>query len=198
MKRLHRITTQHSRSGFSLMEVLLSTAILMGSVVVLGELAGIGRRQAQRGRELAEAQQRCETLMHEVLLGLTPLIPVEEQPLLDEQIELEPTDVEFAEDLFDEFDPFSPDPLEEQTLTEFDDTEQDPDWLYSIVVEPLSERPGLAVLTVSVEQSSEKFPRPVRFELSRWIDDPSPQDEREFNSFGSQPSFTSAVGDSLP
>ena len=75
MKRLQPRTSQHSRSGFSLMEVLLSTAILMGSVVVLGELAGIGRRQAQRGRELSEAQQRCETLMNEVLLGLTPLNP---------------------------------------------------------------------------------------------------------------------------
>ncbi|MCA9073487.1 MAG: hypothetical protein KDA93_00535 [Planctomycetaceae bacterium] len=198
MMRQHRRASRHSRAGFSLMEVLLATAILMGSVVVLGELASIGRKQAQRGRELAEAQQRCETLLNEVLLGLRPLTPVEQEPLLDNRTEFEPGEVEIGEDLFNEFDPFAPAPLDEQALTDFDETEQEPDWLYSLLIEPMTERPGLALLKVSVEQSPEKFPRPARFELSRWIDDPSPSEEGEFNTFGGQTGFTSATGGSLP
>ena len=40
-------TIRRAIVGFSLIEVILATAILLGSVVVLGELAGMGRRQAQ-------------------------------------------------------------------------------------------------------------------------------------------------------
>jgi len=46
------------------------------------------------------------------------------------------------------------------------------EWVHSLRVVPLDANPGLAVLTVVVEQPPETTVRPVRFELSRWIDDP--------------------------
>lgn len=162
------------RAGFSLMEVILATAILLGSVIVLSELAGMGRRQSLRGRDLAEAQQLCESTLNEILTGLRPLEPVEQEPLLPAQPLLEQSfDDEPLFDLSENLDPFAfedaaiaPDEqlLDEQTST--------PRWLHSIRVTPLDAHPGLAVLTVVVEQSPEASARPLRFELSRWIDDP--------------------------
>ena len=73
--------TATNRSGFSLMEVLLATAILLGSVIVLGELAGIGRQNANSAEELATAQRLCQNKLNEILAGLTSLEPVEAETL---------------------------------------------------------------------------------------------------------------------
>src|SRR5262245_33078232 len=51
---------RRARAGFSLMEVLMATSMLLASVIVLGELAGIGRRNASAARELATAEILCE------------------------------------------------------------------------------------------------------------------------------------------
>jgi len=189
MTRLRRSNASRprQRSGFSLIEVILATAILMGSVVVLGELAGIGRRQAQRGRDLAAAHERCELLLNELLLGQRPLAPAEREPLL-EQIDLSArTEVDFGEELFDDFDPFAPREHESDALTTDSPlADEETDWQYSLFIELMPERPGLALLQVRVEQSPEKFPRPVSFKLSRWIEDPSPVDERDLEIFGGQ------------
>ncbi len=201
MTRLPRkhATPQRQRLGFSLIEVILATAILMGSVVVLGELAGIGRRQAQRGRDLAEAHDRCELLLNELLLGQRPLTPAEQEPLLEQIDVSEQADIEFGKELFDESDPFAPREDERDALTTGSTlTDEETDWLYSLYVEPLSERPGLALLRVSVEQSPEKFPRPVSFVLSRWIEDPSPVDESELESANGPRVFTATQGGQFP
>ncbi|MCA9023769.1 MAG: prepilin-type N-terminal cleavage/methylation domain-containing protein [Planctomycetaceae bacterium] len=192
-------TPAASRSGFSLIEVILATAILMGSVVVLGELAGIGRRQAQRGRDFAEAHERCELLLNEILLGLKPLLPVEQEPLEEAVNLFQKINVDFDSEAFDEFDPFAPDMTDSEAFSSDGGIDEpQPDWLYSIIVEPLPERPGLALLRVSVEQSPEKFPRPVYFELSRWIEDPSPQEESEFGSFDNPRQLSSTGRGALP
>jgi len=162
------------RTGFSLMEVILATAILLGSVVVLSELAGMGRRQSLRGRDLAEAQQLCETTLHEILTGLRPPEPVEQEPLLPAQPLLEQSfEDETLFDLSENLDPFA---FEDETVLPdqelLDEQTQTARWLHSIRVTPLEAHPGLAVLTVVVEQAPEEAARPLRFELSRWIDDP--------------------------
>jgi prepilin-type N-terminal cleavage/methylation domain-containing protein len=163
-----------SRGGFSLIEVMLATAILLGSVVVLGELASMGRRQSEKGKKLAEAQQLCEQTLNEVLLGLRPLEPVEQEPLLPAEPILggETSGREFAE-LAADLEPF---PIAEDTsplaTAAGNDPAESAEWVHSLRVMPLDEHPGLAVLTVVVEQPPETTGRPVRFELSRWIDDP--------------------------
>jgi len=76
MKRSHR-------AGFSLLEVILATAILLGAAVVLAELASVGREHAQRAQELAAAQLAAQTKLNEVLSGSAPLQSVQDQALED-------------------------------------------------------------------------------------------------------------------
>jgi Tfp pilus assembly protein PilV len=67
------------RSGFSLLEVLLATSILVGCLVVLSELAAIGRRLAQNAQTLTAAQTICESTVNEILAGVRPPDPIEDQ-----------------------------------------------------------------------------------------------------------------------
>ena len=70
-----------NRSGFSLLEVLLATSILVGCLGVLFELAAMGRHQAEEAQQLTAAQALCETKLNEILAGLQTPDPVEDQPL---------------------------------------------------------------------------------------------------------------------
>lgn len=71
------------RAAFSLMEVLISAAILMGSAVVLFHLAGVGTRHAADAEKLAEAQWSCRAKLDEILAGVVPIERVEDRPLVD-------------------------------------------------------------------------------------------------------------------
>ena len=192
---LSRRFSNRSRSGFSLIEVILATAILMGSVVVLARLAGMGRTQAHKAALRTTAQQLCENTMNELLLGLRPLEPVDSQPLL-------PAESEHSGDLetlvAEEERLGSENQISESrdTLYGEGNQEQESEWVYSVRLEPVdplsslsssqslspsgnvevsgaeesrSENDGLQKLTVSVKQSDEELLRPVRFSLTRWI-----------------------------
>jgi len=69
----------NSRRGFSLLEVLLATGILLGGVIVLAELAGIGRQHALTAEELVTAQWICQTRLDEIVAGAMPLVSVENE-----------------------------------------------------------------------------------------------------------------------
>jgi hypothetical protein len=73
----------HHRAGFSLMEVLLATAILLGSILVLMELAGVGRHYIQSVEDRTTAQLLCQTKLNELLAGAEPLEEVDEQMVED-------------------------------------------------------------------------------------------------------------------
>ena len=60
------------RAGFSLMEVILSIAILASATVLLGELTRFGMRNARIARDLTQAQLLCESKLNELVSGLTP------------------------------------------------------------------------------------------------------------------------------
>jgi len=84
-----------SRPGFSLLEVLLATAILAGSLVALSELAAIGRIHASMAEDGAAAVRICRSLMGEILAGIEPVASVREQAVEDEpgwlySVEVEP------------------------------------------------------------------------------------------------------------
>ena len=160
-----------------MIEVILATAILLGSVVVLAELAGIGRRQSEKGQKLAQAQQLCEQTLNEVLIGLRPLEPQQQEPLLPAQPLLGTGGSESRfEELAATLEPF---PIEEPTSTAAPVSAptseialaESSEWVHSLQVTPLQDHPGLALLTVVVEQPPGSTGRPVRFELSRWIDE---------------------------
>jgi prepilin-type N-terminal cleavage/methylation domain-containing protein len=72
-----------SRKGFSLLEVLLATSILLGCLVVLSELAAIGRIHASVAQDGGTAVRICQSKMNEILAGLAPVTPVRAEPIDD-------------------------------------------------------------------------------------------------------------------
>jgi type II secretory pathway pseudopilin PulG len=67
-----------------LLEVLLATAILVGGLAVLSQLAAIGRRHADDAQQLTVAQAICQTKLDEILAGLSAPVPVQDQEVEDE------------------------------------------------------------------------------------------------------------------
>ena len=85
-----------NRRGFSLMEVMLATSVLLGSSVALIELATIGRKQANSAYDLTEAQLLCQAKLDEIVAGIESPKAVEDQELVDNpgwlySVEVEPT-----------------------------------------------------------------------------------------------------------
>lgn len=71
------------RKGFSLLEVLLATSILVGCLAVLSELAAIGRQHADDAEKYTVAQSICQTRINEILAGLARPDSVENEELED-------------------------------------------------------------------------------------------------------------------
>ncbi len=85
------------RHGFSLLEVLLATGILVGSAITLMELASIGNRHAASARDLARSQLICQTKLNEIICGLAPAetvrpTPLEENPRWVYWVDVQPAD----------------------------------------------------------------------------------------------------------
>jgi hypothetical protein len=143
-----------------LIEVIIATAILMGSAVVLARLAGMGRDQSQKARLHSEAQQLCEQTLNELLLGMRPMELVESMPLIPL-----PAPIEETADDVNAQDPFSTN--QDTVVPAIDET--NPEWRHSVRIEPLAAKPGMWTLTVEVLQGDQTLPRPIRFSLTRWI-----------------------------
>jgi hypothetical protein len=58
------------RRGLSLMEAMLSLAILGGALATIGELIRMGARAAEEARDLTKAQLICDSIMGEVVAGI--------------------------------------------------------------------------------------------------------------------------------
>ena len=71
--------TQHPRSGFSLLEVMLATTVLLGSVIVLSHIAFVGTAHMDAARQYAAAQLVCQARMNEMLAGARPIEEVSGQ-----------------------------------------------------------------------------------------------------------------------
>ena len=164
--RLRPRDTQNTRGGFSLIEVMIATAILMGSAIVLARLAGMGRDQSQKARLYSEAQQICEQTMHELLLGLRPMELVESMPLIPL-----PEPVQTTDDNMSEPDMFAA----EETSAEQVIDETNPEWRHSVRMDLLPDQPGMWSLTVILVQGDQTLPRPIAFSLTRWISGPPPE-----------------------
>lgn len=67
---LFRACGQARRAGFSLLETMLATAVLLASIVALSQLASVGRRHAERAERMTQAQIVCENLLTEISVGL--------------------------------------------------------------------------------------------------------------------------------
>ena len=174
-----RLTHTHRQSaGFSLIEVILATAILLGSVVVLSRLTGIGRSHAQNTQQHAEAQRVCETVLNEIVMGLRDLSAVEMQPLQPAEMALQ-DDFELS-DLLEtqQDDEFEPDRIllpavVKDTLLNGSNRSR---WFHSIRVRPQQETPGLVSVTVEVVSPRRIDGRRPRYSLTRWIRQDAPSD----------------------
>ena len=71
------------RAGFSLLEMLLAMSILLGCLIVLSDLAGIGRRHVSDTQGLSTAQLICQARLNEILSGAAPLESFQKQPVGD-------------------------------------------------------------------------------------------------------------------
>jgi type II secretory pathway pseudopilin PulG len=159
-----RSTSAHSaRAAFSLIEIIIATAILMGSVGVLARLAGMGRSMAQKSDLMADAQRICERTMNEIVLGERPLLFVD-RAVLEPVVQIET----------------SSDVPSIDSNVRVDSPRQR--WLHSIAVTPLQGMPELVRVTVTVEPepdaTMDAVSQPVdgaaelrrdKFTLSRWI-----------------------------
>lgn len=78
--------------GFSLLEVILALTILGGAIAVLGELSRLGMRNAERARDLTQAQLLSESKLAEITSGLAPPEPEQGAPVepIDEEEDEEP------------------------------------------------------------------------------------------------------------
>jgi len=88
---------RRARAGFSLLEVLIATSVLLGAVIVLSELASIGLRNAVDAEESATAQLLCQAKLNEILAGIVPAqdtdeAPFDERPEWRFTVEIEPLD----------------------------------------------------------------------------------------------------------
>lgn len=85
------------RRGFSLLEVMLATVILLGAIVVLGELARVGSRNVQAACAETEAERIAQSLLSRIVAeGYEPELasdaPLDETPGWLHSIEVEPLD----------------------------------------------------------------------------------------------------------
>ncbi len=146
------------RAGFSLMEVVIATALLMGSAVVLSRLAGMGREQAVRAAVRTELQQICQQTLQEILLAERPAGMIEDAPW--EQLRMPPT-ISSGESM----------PAGETAARdELSGTAAGiPEYRYSVRVAALPAQPGMWSLTVEVAEGDQQKQRRQRFSLTQWI-----------------------------
>jgi prepilin-type N-terminal cleavage/methylation domain-containing protein len=135
---------QRREAGFTLLEVILSLAILTGAIAVLGELARVGISNADYTHKLTKAQLLCEGKMAEITSGITFSDPV--------------SGVSFESE------------MNEDTASMIDPDEIP--WLYSIASDLIDDN-GLLEVTVTVYQDLPEEKRPVTCSLVRWMMDSS-------------------------
>ncbi|MFN9968965.1 MAG: prepilin-type N-terminal cleavage/methylation domain-containing protein, partial [Phycisphaerae bacterium] len=155
--RLTDPLTQHvqmAQSGFSLIEVIMATAILMGSTVVLMRLAGMGREQFTKAKLLGEAQSHCETILNEIVLGKRPLREVQPQSFFPNSFQssltLEASD---ESDTTESETTATPSELYESDAVLEGQTANESEWKYLIRLKSVRSFPQLRSITVTVYHS---------------------------------------------
>lgn len=99
MSRLSRNMARKTRAGFSLLEVIIATAILAASGVMLMSMFSTGDRHARRAEERAIAQMLCHSKLEELLADPDQILPIEADTFLQYpgwvySVALEPTGID--------------------------------------------------------------------------------------------------------
>ncbi|MBN1855178.1 MAG: hypothetical protein JW829_20775 [Pirellulales bacterium] len=88
-----------ARHGISLLEVMIATGMLAGSLVVLSELTYVGRRHLDRAEEIATATRLSQNKLGELLTGLQPMETVEDEPIEEDPNWFYSVDIQPMEEL---------------------------------------------------------------------------------------------------
>lgn len=75
------MTRLRRRRGFTLLEVLLALAILVGSLATIGVLVDQGLKNAHRTAAISKAQLYCESKLAEISAGVVLPAPISGAPL---------------------------------------------------------------------------------------------------------------------
>ncbi|MCP4785439.1 MAG: hypothetical protein GY903_24735 [Fuerstiella sp.] len=73
------------RSGITLLEVLLATAIFMGSLTAILQVMRVGHDSRLSAKLDSEAALRCESKLSELISGISPLTSESNQPFEDSE-----------------------------------------------------------------------------------------------------------------
>ena len=87
---------QRDRRGLSLLEVILSIAILGGAMVVIGQLFNLGYRSARQARLRSDANILCDSKMAELAAGVIEAAstggqPIAENPDWNYSVDIQPS-----------------------------------------------------------------------------------------------------------
>ena len=69
------------RAGFSLVELLLATSVLLGCIVVLAELAALGAKHVGDIEGLSTSQLICQSTLNEMLSSAAPVEAFQQRPV---------------------------------------------------------------------------------------------------------------------
>lgn len=78
-----RLPTAQHKSGLTIIEVIVATAIFMGALTVIIQVMNLGDSARVSASLDAEAALRCESVLGEVLAGVRTLTPVNQEPFDD-------------------------------------------------------------------------------------------------------------------
>jgi general secretion pathway protein I len=84
MNRIRPIRRFNKRSGITLLEVILATAIFLGSLTAILQLMRLGHDSRVSAKLDAEAALRCESKMGEYVSGMSAVAATSQTPLDDD------------------------------------------------------------------------------------------------------------------
>ncbi len=70
-----------SRSGMTLLEVVIALALFFAAMAAISEILRMGSESSVKAQLRAEASLLGESKLNEVVAGIVPLTPVEQQPI---------------------------------------------------------------------------------------------------------------------
>jgi len=142
-------TALSKHTGMTLLEVILSLALLGGTVAVIGEMARLAFQNARIARELIQAELLAESILAKVRLGIIEMIP--------------DVDVPVGSGYTNQAD------IIQDTHAVSAGNIADVRWLYSLEVNPVDEYGYLVEIAVTVRQNVAEIRRPVVCRLVRWL-----------------------------
>jgi len=146
------------KAGMTLLEVILSLALLGGAVVVVGENARLSFQDARLARDLTQAELLAESILAKVRLGI-----IEMEPVLDTPVGLATA---------------NPLDIVVDTHAVSMGSTGEALWLYSLEVLDIDDY--LVEIVVTVRRNLPDVRRPVVCRLVRWIALEPEEEEEEW------------------